>query len=395
MSQRTDYISSELGKIFTSILKEMAASKTKISAKNIKEKLQQNESFIDLLSGAMAGGDKSDLLKFITPLRGFVAESQLKIVEEMVFNPEDSFHDTMLTLLKTLNEHIISLERRQHKVSSFIEDVFSKFVNLQADLTSSFNSSIGFVEKDLEMDKKLLGDAEDMHQILKTEDSIDYLRSKMLDSFSNFVDTFGTKTESKKGHLDDIAKDYNNVNTELEDYKKQVTKLQSDLQKYKTESVTDHLTGLYNRKYLDLKLEEEIERFKRHGAPFSIVMVDIDHFKNINDTHGHLVGDQVLKHLAGLIRGNIRKTDFGFRYGGEEFLIMLVNADSRNATHVSEQIRKKLETTNFSLKNKEFNVTASFGIAQFKKEEDAESAIKRADDNLYKAKQTGRNKIVG
>jgi diguanylate cyclase (GGDEF)-like protein len=173
-----------------------------------------------------------------------------------------------------------------------------------------------------------------------------------------------------------------------------VNQLQSDLNRYKNESIQDHMTGLYNRKYMDMKLAEEIDRFKRMGTPFSIVMADIDKFKNVNDTYGHQVGDQVLKHMAQLIKENIRKTDFAFRYGGEEFMMMLVNADTRNATHVSEMIRKKLEATNFSLKDCSFNVTASFGIAQFKPEDTAESAIKLADERLYTAKQSGRNKIV-
>ncbi len=235
-----------------------------------------------------------------------------------------------------------------------------------------------------------------MHNVLKSEDSIDYLRSKMLESFSNFVDTFGSKTENKQGgHLDTIAKDYSSVNSELEDYKQQVTKLQNDLNKYKTESITDHLTGLYNRKYMDMKMTEEIERYKRMNTPpFCVMLVDIDHFKSVNDNYGHLVGDQVLKHLSKLIKENIRKTDFAFRYGGEEFIVLLSNADVRNAQHVAEQIRKKLETVNFALKGNSFTVTASFGISAFEKEDNAESVIKRADERLYKAKETGRNKVV-
>ncbi len=217
-----------------------------------------------------------------------------------------------------------------------------------------------------------------MHNVLKSEDSIDYLRSKMLESFSNFVDTFGSKTENKQGHLDTIAKDYSSVNSELEDYKQQVTKLQNDLNKYKTESITDHLTGLYNRKYMDMKMTEEIERYKRMNTPFCVMLVDIDHFKSVNDNYGHLVGDQVLKHLSKLIKENIRKTDFAFRYGGEEFIVLLSNADVRNAQHVAEQIRKKLETVNFALKGNSFTVTASFGISAFEKEDNAESVIKKS-----------------
>lgn len=394
MSNRADYIASELGKIVTQLLKKMAANKVKVSAVNIRTGLEQNEQFEELIKHAMAGGEKSEMLKYVSPLRGFVADSQLKSVEDLVFDQNKGFHETMTALLNTLSEHIISLEKRQHKVSSFIEDVFSKFVNLQAELTSSFSNSIDFVEKDLEIDRKLLGDAEDMHNVLKSEDSIDYLRTKMLESFSNFVETFGSKTENKKDHLDGIAKEYTTVNSELEEYKKQVARLQNDLNKYKTESITDHLTGLYNRKYMDIKMAEEIERFKRIGTPFCVMMADIDYFKNVNDNYGHLIGDQVLKHLSKTIQDTIRKTDFAFRYGGEEFLIMLVNADVRNAQHVAEQIRKKLETVNFSLKDKSFNVTASFGISAFERDDTIESVIKRSDDRLYKAKQTGRNKVV-
>jgi diguanylate cyclase (GGDEF)-like protein len=154
------------------------------------------------------------------------------------------------------------------------------------------------------------------------------------------------------------------------------------------------MTGLYNRKYMEMKLTEEIDRFQRTGIPFCVVIIDIDHFKSVNDKYGHLIGDQVIKHLANLMKDNIRKTDFAFRYGGEEFMMLLTNVDVRNATHVSDQIRKKLEATNFSLKEKSFNCTASFGIALFKKNDTAESVIKRADERLYQAKQGGRNRIV-
>lgn len=394
MANRNEYLAAELSKIFTHVLKSMAASKTKVTTSNISSKMLKSDDFINLITHAMAGGEKSELLRYVTPLKGFVPEEKLKEIEDMVFDPEVGYSDTLKALLSGLSDHIISLERRQHRVSTFIEDVFTKFVTLQAELTTSFQGSIDFVEQDLELDRKLLGDAEDMHNVLKSDESIDYLRNKMLESFSNFVETFGSKTENKQGQLDTINKDYTTVNSELEDYKKQVNKLQNDINKYKTESVTDHLTGLYNRKYMDMKIGEEIERYKRMNTPFCVVLVDIDHFKQVNDTYGHLIGDQVLKHLSNLIKENIRKTDFAFRYGGEEFLILLSNVDVRNASHVSDQIRKKLETTNFSIKDKSFNCTASFGISIIEKDDTAESVIKRADDRLYKAKEMGRNMII-
>ncbi|MCD8552771.1 GGDEF domain-containing protein [Seleniivibrio sp.] len=394
MADKSAYIASQLGQIVTAVLKKMATEKSKVSSSSISNYLSESNEFRNLVHTVMTGGDKSDVLKYVTPLRGFVSDQGLKTVEDMVFDPKRTHDETMDALLRTVSDHLLSLEKRQHKFSAFIDDVFSKFVNLQADLTSSLGHNIEFVEKDLAMDKKLLNEAQDMHRILKSEDSIEYLKSKMLDSFSSFVNTFDQKTTTKRDHLGTIATEYSNVNNELEQYKNQVNQLQSDLNRYKNESIQDHMTGLYNRKYMDMKLTEEIERFKRMGTPFSIVMADIDKFKSINDTYGHQVGDQVLKHMSQLIKENIRRTDFAFRYGGEEFMILLVNADARNATHVSEMIRKKLEATNFSLKDCSFNVTASFGIAQFKPDDTAESAIKLADERLYTAKQSGRNRIV-
>lgn len=394
MADKSSYIANELGNIVTAVLKRMAAEKSKVSAVNISSFLAENEDYQKMVKNVLSGGDKGDLLKYVTPLSGFVPDSGLRNVEELIFDADKTHEEALNVLLKTLTDHLLGLEKRQHKMSTFVEEVFAKFVSLQAELTSSFGNSIDFVEKDLAMDKKLLTDAQDMHKILKSEDSIEYLKTKMLDSFSSFVNTFGQKTDTKKGRLEDIAKEYTTVNSELEQYKKQVAQLQCDLDKYKNESVTDHMTGLYNRKYMDMKLVEEFERYKREKRPFCIVMADIDRFKNVNDTYGHQVGDQVLKHMAKLIKENIRKTDFAFRYGGEEFMILLVNADVRNAVHVSDQIRKKLEATNFSLKDLSFNVTSSFGVAQFTAEDTPESCLKLADGRLYTAKQTGRNKIV-
>lgn len=394
MADKTQYIASEMGLILTHVLKRMAVDKTKITPNSIALCLEQNQDFHRLIKAAETGGDKAELLKYTSPLNGFVPEAGLKSVEDMIFDPEKTRDEATILLLKTLSDHLLSLEKKQHKVSSFIDDVFSKFVNLQAELANSFGNNIQFVEKDLDMDKKLLTEAQDMHQILKSEDSIEYLKTKMLDSFSSFVNTFGQKTETKQGHLGEIAKDYSSVNNELEQYKHQVTKLQQDLNKYKNESIKDHMTGLFNRKYMDLKLSEEIESYKRLGTPFCVVMADIDKFKSINDNYGHPIGDQVLKHLSKLIKENIRKTDFAFRYGGEEFMMLLINADIRNSAHVADQIRKKLEATNFTLKGNSFTVTASFGIAQFTPEHSAESVIKLADSRLYSAKQSGRNKVV-
>jgi diguanylate cyclase (GGDEF)-like protein len=156
-------------------------------------------------------------------------------------------------------------------------------------------------------------------------------------------------------------------------------------------STTDQLTGLYNRRFIEDKLKSEMERTKRYGAPLSVILLDIDHFKSINDRYGHDVGDEVLISLAGLLKRRIRKTDVAGRWGGEEFLIIVPETDSEVSVCLAEKLREAVQNRRHGPVEK---VTASFGVAQFKEGDTAGALIKRADQGLYEAKAGGRNKVV-
>ena len=156
----------------------------------------------------------------------------------------------------------------------------------------------------------------------------------------------------------------------------------------------DPLTGLYNRQAILGKLHELINRAKRYKEDFSLSMLDIDHFKKVNDRYGHLIGDDVLEKIAALIRRNIRDTDIAGRYGGEEFIIILPQADLSSATVVAERIRNII--ANAEMKDPAgnvFAVTVSQGLSGWEAGEDAHSLISRVDEALYKAKENGRNRV--
>lgn len=154
-------------------------------------------------------------------------------------------------------------------------------------------------------------------------------------------------------------------------------------------ALTDQLTGLYNRHYLLTVAEQKVASSKRHRHPLSIMMVDIDHFKQINDNHGHPVGDQVLSEFGEFLRMQYRKEDLvAVRFGGEEFVVLLENCNLEQATKRSEQIRKDVET----LKPADLVVTASIGVAELHDDEnDFQALLERADKAVYKAKFDGRN----
>lgn len=165
-------------------------------------------------------------------------------------------------------------------------------------------------------------------------------------------------------------------------------------------SITDHLTGCFNRGYMTSHLPEELNRASRYGHPLSLIMCDIDRFKNVNDSRGHLAGDSVLRLVVDFIHEALRKDiDWAVRYGGEEFLIVLPETDREGAWTVAERLRQIMATKPIVIGDQEIAITASFGLASFDpgtdKEPSAEALIKEADQHLYQAKKEGRNRVNG
>ena len=158
--------------------------------------------------------------------------------------------------------------------------------------------------------------------------------------------------------------------------------------------VHDPLTGVYNRRYLDARLAEEISRAKRYNAQFSVLLLDIDHFKKVNDVFGHLVGDEVIRRVAALVSQVTRPSDTVTRFGGEELLILAFQTDPVNAYQLAERIRITIEEDVIRASDGQtVRVTASIGVSSFKADDISAALIERADRALYDAKNGGRNRV--
>jgi two-component system cell cycle response regulator len=178
------------------------------------------------------------------------------------------------------------------------------------------------------------------------------------------------------------------------EYEESIEKFLEDI---KETTLRDDLTGVYNRRYIRERLEVDIEKCAREHKPISVIMADIDYFKEINDTYGHIAGDSVLKDFTKIASNYIRNngSDWIGRYGGEEFLIVLNDTDEDKAEIIAERIRTKLEETTFEYNENKFNITCSFGVYGFRDlDVNTEDIINRADKNLYEAKEKGRNTTV-
>lgn len=181
---------------------------------------------------------------------------------------------------------------------------------------------------------------------------------------------------------------------ELEEFHEITHNLSQRLEQSEARVLIDPLTNVFNRNAYEVKITQVVREFNRYGDGFSLVVVDIDHFKNFNDTYGHQVGDQVLISVASTLREAVRTTDQVYRYGGEEFAILLVKIDPENAAKLAKKILTSVEKDYFVFKDQKLNVTISVGLANLQKDDTASTWFDRADKAMYEAKKAGRNRMV-
>ena len=159
-------------------------------------------------------------------------------------------------------------------------------------------------------------------------------------------------------------------------------------------ALRDPLTGTGNPIAMEQTLQREIDMSRRHRQPLSLLMLDIDHFKSVNDTHGHAAGDHVLREVAASIKQQLRNVDMVFRYGGEEFLILLSNTGRESAALVGERLRYAAQSNDYWAANTRIELTVSLGCSTLLPGESADSLLRRADNALYVAKREGRNRLA-
>jgi len=209
---------------------------------------------------------------------------------------------------------------------------------------------------------------------------------------ASFNDMSG-RMQQLVGNLEEMVQQRTQELTEARDRLEDLVKeLDDKNQTLEVLSVTDKLTGLANRRKLETALQSEILRARRYGKIFAIIILDVDHFKTVNDTHGHQAGDSVLIELSTLLTKNARETDIVGRWGGEEFLIICPETNLTVVSTLAERYRTELERHEFKQVGQ---VTSSFGVAAWQEGDDVQGLIQRADDALYRAKESGRNRVEG
>jgi len=253
------------------------------------------------------------------------------------------------------------------------------------------NEAIGRKCYELFGDSRCGTDECTLRQILSGKKQVDVEMERFTkNSKTVSVSLIATPLVNEKGDVTGIIESFHNITKrkKIEKEKEALTK------KLKHQAQTDGLTGVFNRQHLDSELKIEIQRAKRYKRPLSLIMLDIDHFKEVNDKCGHQAGDQVLKMITKSMKDIVRTSDFVGRYGGEEFLVVCTETAMDEALNLAKRMKKGIKGVHVLDKEGSLlKVTASFGVAQYSELEDFDKLIMKVDSALYKAKDEGRDRI--
>lgn len=304
---------------------------------------------------------------------------------------DEQWPDTLNDIVNSISESIKKLDQEKRELEGFI-------VNVTAQL-GEITEVISEDHKDHQSDHE---DAQSLHDFVQQGMGL------MQKNFQSSSDLQGLKSEISK-NIDDISHGVDDfvdrfnlrheateernlrLTQQLSQMEQETQELQVLLNENRAKLMYDALTGVYSRVAFDERIAQELARWTRYQTPFSYVILDIDHFKRINDTYGHNAGDKALKIVAQMMQKYVRQTDYVFRIGGEEFVLLLASTDVIDAGTMVNKMRKGIASSSFHFKGEPVNLTLSAGITETRSGDDVESIYERADAALYKAKDSGRD----
>ncbi|MFT6261693.1 MAG: diguanylate cyclase [Crocinitomicaceae bacterium] len=297
----------------------------------------------------------------------------------------------LVPALEILSDLVVSaLGTEQEEFEAFLKTLNARLNALQKWLLQGENLENKFSSASKDFDKKMRGHLDELKDVLTSSDTKASKGSisNQLDDVFVTLDTFKLDQRSREVEFQQHIKDMGN---RLEDMKRELEEAKEQLNTSQLVAMTDSLTQLPNRGAYDLYVAKEYERYRRYGGGLSLLVCDVDKFKEINDNYGHQAGDKVLQLISRQVKKGTRDTDFLSRYGGEEFVVILPESDAKAALLVGEKIRQQVAKSPFHFKGKRVQITISCGIACFKPMYRIEQVFDAADKALYKAKENGRN----
>jgi len=300
-------------------------------------------------------------------------------------------------LIARLHSIVELLEQRQDtqvdQVADFLKSMASRLAELQESMHASYEESRELEGKEGEQAESLTQSIAKMRSGVEEIADLDELKSMVASQLDDLADSFTDFKQSREVRIRFMQAQYQELRERLSNVESDASTAHTQIDQERKRALTDHLTGLPNRRAYEERLRSDLGRLERYNTPFSIMVIDIDHFKHINDSLGHLIGDRALKLVAQVLGKVLRSSDFIARYGGEEFVVLLAKIEGESAVKGAEKLRRAVERAPFKYEGKLVPIRVSVGVTQARVDDSSARLFHRADKALYAAKEGGRNRV--
>jgi len=297
-------------------------------------------------------------------------------------------------ILSILRSFTDSVSSERELTADFIKEITSRLFEIEKQILQSASYTDGIFSTDGDFNIQLKEHIDDLKTSINFSKSLEELKTAVLSRLNIINEAIETKEQHDRKSIEEMAQYTSRIRQDLERMKKDVVSAKERSRHLEEELLKDPLTGVFNRRAYDGLMEQEFSRYTRYGTVFSIILFDVDHFKRVNDTYGHAIGDTCLTEILKRVKPALRETDLLARYGGEEFIILLPETDSTSASQVAEKIRQIVENIEFVHKGEQVRITISLGVTEASPSDKRHQEIfTRMDQAMYEAKQAGRNRV--
>jgi len=322
-----------------------------------------------------------------------LALEKLRAIEAQIqqIQAVEDYANVQTEIISLLQGYVTRISGEREAAAAFIREIGERIIEVESHILEAQDNPYENSDFNTVLEKQM----GELRQGVDFSKSLDELKQTVVGSLTTIQKAIENKRVQDGGRMSEMNSRMERLQASLKTMKGEISVANKRAQALEHEVLTDPLTGVYNRRAYEKRISEELQRFRRHGNPFSILLLDVDHFKFINDQYGHAVGDLCLKEIIKRVHPLLRESDFLARFGGEEFVTLLPETKLEGATEVAEKLRKCIEKTEFLHGGKAVGITISIGVTQAESTDmKSESLFTRVDKALYRAKEKGRNRIV-
>lgn len=289
---------------------------------------------------------------------------------------------------------LLAQQSRQGDFERYLQQLNERLAQFQGNLEDTHSAYNGSLDAGAELEGAIRDQVEGLHEDVREASDLNSLKATVESKLNHLLEDVEEARSVRQQREQEVSQRLAVMVERIQVMEVEAQAFRKHLEEQRERSLLDNLTGMPNRAGLQKRMEEEYERWQRYGGQLLLAVLDVDHFKGINDNFGHLAGDKVLRLIAQQLLRRLRKSDFIGRFGGEEFVLLLPGTSPEQGETVLEALRSGIEECPFHFKNERVTITVSIGFTDFRQGDELDAVFERADKAMYAAKEAGRNRLI-